>query len=1054
MPLTPIILIDILKDATHYRYSSADCRDMDENEYSGLAEFPDVSEAATELLYGYLDHGDVSIRLNDFAGELTDTFFGDTPVDIRGARVTITRADFDTEALTVGQARSWEAGVAWEAGVSWAGATSRTRLTSEEVYQLIGKVDSFSVGKEAQLTVTFRDPDLLEGLLGSATVTVEEFPDAPQDSIGRTINIPLGRCRKLPLTLINDDAVSNEAHYLVGFGTTETNDANKMSTCVIYRDDVVVGETEMDATVICYDGSSGSPYEGYATVKFTGNGWQQRDFSGRYYELKADWYGLELGGTEAERNPIRIIQHILSDDTWGLNQSIDETTFDSAAAEADIDALLFDAPITAQIKAKEIVDEISKYARARRDKNADDEWTIEVDGAYDSTSAATFAQGSAGRQTNIIEVGERYWPAMREAIRTLTFEYAPDGDGKFEFTTESRTVNADFGEDRVERLNYVQDKDTADRIACFRQRLLIYAAQRIDLTLGQDARSLNLGDVITLYIPARHIDGALYRIEQIRKSRNRVEVTASVYSEDIYTYSAGTLPGDGGESGTTDWSRTPPDDPTDLAIDSSGTYQAGDGNTLAYFVVEAVQGTEDTENFDRMKFGRRVDGETVYTWQDGEDQGSGVWQARMDGLTPGMEYDLIAVAVNGFGIESEINPTLSAQLAPGDATAPGVPTGLAVTGNVGNCSLDWNDNTEADFARYVVRRGGTEIARVDVSRFVDATGLTMGTSYTYTVSAMDATGNESSPCAGVAGTPRKSGTDDISDGAITAVKISVTNLQAVNVNTGNLTVSGAITLNSSGHIKGGQTAYHTGTGFFLGYSGAAYKLSIGDPAGNYMTWDGSALTIKGAVDSLTLAAGKSLTFTPDDSNPSKLIWTDRATIYAGTTGASLEIDPSTIARTLRFGVNSGGGWRYFIAGLENHANAVFRIFNVSTSVVYLEVVPTKIAPYLNIIPNAGSSLTLGASSYNWLTVFADKVLKSATVGIEFQDATYANTYFRPTSGQHIVLGGGTNDTPADAELSSNGDHVFYFTESGGISTFNIKYKNSAGAIKTLSAAMS
>ena len=38
---------------------------------------------------------------------------------------------------------------------------------SEDVYSLVGKVDSFSCGKEADLTVTFRDPELLEGLLGS-----------------------------------------------------------------------------------------------------------------------------------------------------------------------------------------------------------------------------------------------------------------------------------------------------------------------------------------------------------------------------------------------------------------------------------------------------------------------------------------------------------------------------------------------------------------------------------------------------------------------------------------------------------------------------------------------------------------------------------------------------------------------------------------------------------------------------------------------------------------------------------------------------------------------
>lgn len=54
-----------------------------------------------------------------------------------------------------------------------------------------------------------------------------------------------------------------------------------------------------------------------------------------------------------------------------------------------------------------------------------------------------------------------------------------------------------------------------------------------------------------------------------------------------------------------------------------------------------------------------------------------------------------------------------------------------------------------------------------------------------------------------------------------------------------------ITLGTSGYMRGGQTDYNTGTGFFLGYSGAAYKFSVGNPAGNYISWDGTTLTIIG-----------------------------------------------------------------------------------------------------------------------------------------------------------------------------------------------------------------
>ncbi len=76
---------------------------------------------------------------------------------------------------------------------------------------------------------------------------------------------------------------------------------------------------------------------------------------------------------------------------------------------------------------------------------------------------------------------------------------------------------------------------------------------------------------------------------------------------------------------------------------------------------------------------------------------------------------------------------------------------------------------------------------------------------------------------------------------------------------GTTITSGGITLSSGGVIKGGQTAFNTGTGFFLGYESAAYKFSIGS-SGNYLTWDGSTLTVKGSlvVGNTTLSESNTL----------------------------------------------------------------------------------------------------------------------------------------------------------------------------------------------------
>jgi len=54
-----------------------------------------------------------------------------------------------------------------------------------------------------------------------------------------------------------------------------------------------------------------------------------------------------------------------------------------------------------------------------------------------------------------------------------------------------------------------------------------------------------------------------------------------------------------------------------------------------------------------------------------------------------------------------------------------------------------------------------------------------------------------------------------------------------------------LTIDTNGYLRGGQTAYNTGTGFFLGYSGATYKFSIGNPSTSSLTWDGTNLNVQG-----------------------------------------------------------------------------------------------------------------------------------------------------------------------------------------------------------------
>jgi len=94
----------------------------------------------------------------------------------------------------------------------------------------------------------------------------------------------------------------------------------------------------------------------------------------------------------------------------------------------------------------------------------------------------------------------------------------------------------------------------------------------------------------------------------------------------------------------------------------------------------------------------------------------------------------------------------------------------------------------------------------------------------------------------------------IAAGSVTAEKISVSELSAIVADLGTIT-AGNITLDSSGYIRGGQTAYNTGSGFWLGYTGGAYQLSIGNGSSNALTWNGTTLSITGSLTATTGTIG-------------------------------------------------------------------------------------------------------------------------------------------------------------------------------------------------------
>ena len=79
------------------------------------------------------------------------------------------------------------------------------------------------------------------------------------------------------------------------------------------------------------------------------------------------------------------------------------------------------------------------------------------------------------------------------------------------------------------------------------------------------------------------------------------------------------------------------------------------------------------------------------------------------------------------------------------------------------------------------------------------------------------------------------------------------------IEAGTTVTQGGITMNQGGSIKGGQSAYNSGTGFFLGYDTNAYKFSIGNSSTEGLTFDGTNLAVTGAITATSGSIANSVT---------------------------------------------------------------------------------------------------------------------------------------------------------------------------------------------------
>jgi predicted phage tail protein len=118
----------------------------------------------------------------------------------------------------------------------------------------------------------------------------------------------------------------------------------------------------------------------------------------------------------------------------------------------------------------------------------------------------------------------------------------------------------------------------------------------------------------------------------------------------------------------------------------------------------------------------------------------------------GSPYRYFVQALAGELRQSEISATVG--VTPADTFPPAVPAGLMAVAGINSIELAWQPNTEEDLAGYQVYRsvGGGAAERiagpVDAPNFSDR-AVEIGKKYSYTITSIDRTGNESAHSAAV-----------------------------------------------------------------------------------------------------------------------------------------------------------------------------------------------------------------------------------------------------------------------------------------------------------------
>jgi len=351
------------------------------------------------------------------------------------------------------------------------------------------------------------------------------------------------------------------------------------------------------------------------------------------------------------------------------------------------------------------------------------------------------------------------------------------------------------------------------------------------------------------------------------------------------------------------------------------------------------------------------------------------------GLAGSTPYSYTVSAVDNAGNQSsQSSPSSATTPACPDVTPPTVPTGLTATSaSCSQVNLAWAASTEtggSGLKGYNVYKNGTYLKQVATTSISD-TGLSALTTYSYTVSAVDNAGNQStqsSPSSATTPACPDATAPSVPTGlTATATSCSEVSLSwSASTDTGGSGLKGYNVYKNGVFLKQVATTSTTDTGLSASTS-YSYTVSAVDNAGNQSAQSSPSSAMTPACpDTTAPSVPTGLTATAASCSQINLSWTASTdTGGSGVNGYNVYkngayLKQVTTTSTTDTGLNASTSYSYTVSAVDNAGNQSAQSSPASAST---PACPDTIAPTGSITINEGATyantvsvtLTLSAS---------------------------------------------------------------------------------------------